>query len=51
MKRLICFLIGHKLVWLTKTRESIDFSSAIYIYPDTIDCIFCKRCGYKIYYE
>ena len=49
MKKLICFLIGHKLLWLMKAREPTDVSPAIYIHSDIVECIFCKRCGYKIY--
>ena len=49
MKKLICFLIGHKLLYLMKVREPIDISSALCIYQDIVECIFCKRCGYRIF--
>jgi len=49
MKRLICFLLGHNIVYIVGIKEPIDLSNAVYIHRGVIECIFCKRCGYKIY--
>ena len=49
MKRLICFLIGHKIIYLLNIKEPIDISNPRYIVTSIVDCIFCSRCGYKIY--